>query len=239
MSGADRAFRAATGEDARRIPVRVAEVQEEALFTVQAHDEPVAMSFPHLVLREAIALLALSLVLVVLSLLFDAPLEEIANAEVTPNPAKAPWYFLGLQELLHYYPPFVAGVLLPTLVVIALAIIPYFHVNLGREALWTEPRPARALGLLVASAMVAAVFELTAQHTVWPIMLPTLAVGLLMALPGFLGARGRLLSWLAGRSLPFFVFLWFLLVTVVLTVIGVLFRGPGWSYTLPWRDGIF
>ena len=60
-----------------------------------------------------------------------------------------------------------------------------------------------------------------------------------MALPGLLGSETGFLRWLARRSLPFYVFIWFLAVSVALTVIGVLFRGPGWSFTLPWRDGIY
>ena len=126
-------------------PVRVAEVQEDERFAVRQEEEPTVMSFPHLVLREAIALLGMSLFLVVLSLVADAPLEEIANSSRTPNPAKAPWYFLGLQELLHYYPPFVAGVLLPGIVVMALVQIPYFDVNLKRTAFWTfSPRSRKS-----------------------------------------------------------------------------------------------
>jgi menaquinol-cytochrome c reductase cytochrome b/c subunit len=226
-------------EDARKIPVRVAEIQEDERFAVRQDDEPTVMSFPHLVLREAIALLSMLLFLVLLSLFADAPLEEIANSAKTPNPAKAPWYFLGLQELLHYYPPFVAGVLLPGIVVMALVQIPYFEVNLKREALWTKPRPAHATLILVIALAVAFIFNVAAQHTVWPIVVPTLVVGGMMALPGYLGAKGRVLSWLSSRSLPFYVFFWFLSVAVVLTVIGTLFRGPGWAFTLPWREGIY
>jgi len=239
VSAADRTFEPVAADDARKVPVRVAVVQEEARFAVEAHDEPKAMTVPHLLVREGIAMLALSLGLVLLSLVFDAPLEEIANPDETPNPAKAPWYFLGLQELLHYYPPFVAGVLLPTLVIVCLVVIPYFDVNLRREAFWTEPRRGRALVVLAVTAGACVFLELTAQHTVWAMIVPTAVVGVLMALPGLLGARGRFLRWLARRSLPFYVFGWFLVVTVVLTVIGTLFRGPGWSFTLPWRDGIY
>ncbi len=83
------------------------------------------MAYPHLLLREAIAFQVLTIVLVVIGLFWDAPLEQLANPLVTPNPAKAPWYFLGLQELLHYFPPLVAGILIPTLVVVALIVIPY------------------------------------------------------------------------------------------------------------------
>jgi len=226
-------------DDARKVPVRVALVQDESRFTVEADSEPKAMAMPHLFLREAIALLSLSLALVLLSLGVDAPLEEIANPGETPNPAKAPWYFLGLQELLHYYPPFVAGVLLPTLVVMALVVIPYFDLNLKRRALWAEPEPRRVLLTIVGTALLSAVFAFTSKYPVWPMIIPTVFIGALIALPGILGARGAILSWLARRSLPFFVFTWFLIVSVVLTVIGTLFRGPGWSLTLPWRDGVY
>jgi len=226
-------------EDARRVPVRLAEVQSEVRFAVEDHDEPKAMTMPHLVVREAIAFLALSLGLVLLSLVFDAPLEELANPDVTPNPAKAPWYFLGLQELLHYYPPFVAGVLLPTLLIVALAAIPYFNVNLERRALWVDPRPLRGVVILLVTAGLVGLLLVTAKYVVWPLIVPTVLCGAAMALPGFVGVRGGTTRWLARRSVPFWIFLWFLIVAVVLTVIGTLFRGPGWSFTLPWRDGIY
>ena len=75
--------------------------------------------------------------LVLFSLLFSAPLEGIADPTHTPNPAKAPWYFLGLQELLHYFPPVVAGVLVPSLLIIALIVIPYFNINIEANGLVT------------------------------------------------------------------------------------------------------
>jgi hypothetical protein len=217
----------------------VALVQEDERFAVEARDEPKARTVPHLFVREGVALLALTLVLALLSLIFDAPLEEIANPDETPNPSKAPWYFLGLQELLHYYPPFVAGVLLPTLVILSLIVIPYFDINLRRRAFWTEPQPARAVRVLVVTAVLCLFFAFTAEHPVWPIIVPTIFIGGLIALPGLLGAKNGVLRWLAARSFPFYVFSWFLITAVVLTVIGTLFRGPGWSFTLPWRDGIY
>jgi quinol-cytochrome oxidoreductase complex cytochrome b subunit len=98
----------------------------------------------------------------------------MANPLKTPNPAKAPWYFLGLQELLHYYPPIVSGVLLPGLVVLALVVIPYFDVNLQRRPFWnpTATRSARLAKLAGLAAVVAAlslVFLFTGSHPVWPI----------------------------------------------------------------------
>jgi quinol---cytochrome c reductase cytochrome c subunit, bacillus type len=239
MSPTGRIYEPVTEDDARVAPVRLTVLQADEHASVDRIDEPKAMSFPHLVLREGIALVGLSLVLVVISLLFDAPLEEIANPDVTPNPSKAPWYFLGLQELLHYYPPFVAGVLLPGLVVLALFIVPYFDVNIRRKALWEGRAPRRAGMILGGTLALVAFFYLSSPHPVWPLIVPTLAIGVSMALPGLLGTETGFRRWLAHRSLPFFVFLWFLIVSVVLTVIGTLFRGPGWSFTLPWRDGIY
>ena len=89
-------------------------------------------------------LLLVLVVVHVAALLFDAPLEEIADATRTPNPAKAPWYFLGLQELVHYS-ALVGGVLVPGLVVIALLLAPYLDpqprgggVSLSPERRWAR-----------------------------------------------------------------------------------------------------
>ena len=68
----------------------------------------------------------------------------LADPMHTPNPAKAPWYFLGLQELLHYFPPVVAGVLIPGLVVLALIVIPYFNINVEAEGFWLRDRQRAA-----------------------------------------------------------------------------------------------
>jgi hypothetical protein len=81
--------------------------------------------FPHLTFRELIATMAVILVLIWVSMLIDAPLEELANPSKTPNPAKAPWYFVGLQELLVYFDPWVAGVTIPALIIIGLIAIPF------------------------------------------------------------------------------------------------------------------
>jgi hypothetical protein len=211
-------------------PIRVVVVQGDERPAVDADDEPMVMTFPHLLVRELIAFLALSLALIVLSLFADAPLEEIADPTRTPNPAKAPWYFLGLQELLHYYPPFVSGVLLPSLLMVALVVIPYFDVNL-------EQQPMGRGKLAAAWAAIAAlviVFLFTGSEPVWPFIGSLLFVGAVMT-AGVLGKN----RWLHTRSLPFWIFAWFLLSAAVLTIIGVFFRGPGWSFTLPWRDGVF
>jgi hypothetical protein len=227
------------GDDARKEPVRLLVVQEEERPAVDLHEEEVVMTFPHLVVRELIALIALSLVIVAVALLFDAPLEELANARKTPNPAKAPWYFLGLQELLHYYPPLISGVVLPGLVVVALVVVPYFEINLKRAPFWETARASKLVGVSAAIAVATLVFAFTGAHPIWPLIGPTWFVGALWLLPGLLGSERGWLRFLATRSLSFWVFLWFLVSGVVLTAIGVFFRGPGWAFTLPWVDGIY
>ncbi len=85
--------------------------------------------WPHLLAIEFVALLGMLAFLTLLSAFVDAPLLEFANFNEQPNPSKAPWYFLGLQELLSYFDPQVAGVLIPTLGAVGLAIIPYVDKN--------------------------------------------------------------------------------------------------------------
>ncbi|HEX8099733.1 MAG TPA: menaquinol-cytochrome c reductase cytochrome b subunit [Actinomycetota bacterium] len=86
-------------------------------------------TFPHLMIEEFVALLVVSVILVIFSTVVNAPLRELANPNLTPNPSKAPWYFLGLQELLRYFHPQIAGVIIPTLILVGLAAVPYVDRN--------------------------------------------------------------------------------------------------------------
>src|SRR5712691_624445 len=85
--------------------------------------------WPDLVYTELISLILCSVVLIVWSILLKAPLEQPANPANTPNPSKAPWYFLGLQEMLVYFDPWLAGVVLPGLIIAGLIAIPYIDKN--------------------------------------------------------------------------------------------------------------
>jgi len=85
--------------------------------------------WPHLLIEEFIAMAVLFAGMVVFSSLINAPLREVANPNLTPNPSKAPWYFLGLQELLRYFHPLVAGIVIPTFILVGLAATPYIDRN--------------------------------------------------------------------------------------------------------------
>jgi menaquinol-cytochrome c reductase cytochrome b/c subunit len=85
--------------------------------------------WPHLLIEEFVAMFVLSVGLVVFSTFVNAPLRELANANLTPNPSKAPWYFLGLQELLRYFHPMVAGIVIPTFILVGLAAAPFVDRN--------------------------------------------------------------------------------------------------------------
>jgi quinol---cytochrome c reductase cytochrome c subunit, bacillus type len=85
--------------------------------------------FPHLLMEEFVSLLVMSLMLIIFSAFVNAPLRELANYNLTPNPSKAPWYFLGLQELLRYLHPMIAGVIIPTLILVGLAAVPFVDRN--------------------------------------------------------------------------------------------------------------
>jgi len=222
--------------DARKSPVRVAFVTRRTSPQVKAQDDDYVMTFPEALFRGTVAVEVLALVLVALALLWDAPLEELANPLQTPNPAKAPWYFLGLQELLHYFPPVVAGVLIPALVVLALIAIPYFHINIADEPLWLRNRSQRLRTLSIVT-VVFSIF-LIFFH-VYAALIPTLLVaGLMFFSAGTSPSPGRFRLWVSVKPLSFWIMSWFLLQAAVLTLIGTFFRGPGWSLVTPWSGQI-
>jgi menaquinol-cytochrome c reductase cytochrome b/c subunit len=134
-------------------------------------------TWPHLLIGEFIACLACSAFLLVFSAIVNAPFLAAANFNFTPNPSKAPWYFLGLQELLTMFHPMVAGVTIPGIGIFGLMLAPYIDKNPSQKP---EDRK--------------------------------FAISLFTA---------------------FFMF-W-----AVLVIIGTLFRGPGFNFTFPWRDGVF
>lgn len=203
-----------------------------ARFETEKEPEKLVMSFPHLIIREVICFLVVVIILSVMALLFNAPLEELADPQHTPNPAKAPWYFLGLQELLHSFPPVVAGVLIPLLVVIALVIIPYFDINVKREGLWIHnPRTT----FLIFSGVVFILSLVCLLYDAFSIVVPSLLLYGCAILPYYVKREKGWIYWLSRRSLAEWVMAWFVIVAIVLIVIGTFFRGPGWSWVWPWE----
>jgi hypothetical protein len=218
--------------DSRQTPVRIAFVTRRTSPQVKERVDPVVMTYPEGILRVIVAVEVLAIVLVVISLLFDAPLEELADPMHTPNPAKAPWYFLGLQELLHYFPPVVAGVIIPGLVIAALVVIPYFNINVEAEGIWTKNRSKRLRifgGVVIVFSAVMLLFQ------VYAVLVPTLLIAGMMLLAAQ-PTDGRFRRWLAAKPVSFWVMTWFLVQASVLTIIGTHFRGPGWSWVWPWRS---
>jgi len=133
--------------------------------------------WPHLLVVEFVAALVLTAFLLLFSIFVNAPLQTLANVNRTPNPSKAPWYFLGLQELLTMFHPMVAGVTIPGVGLFALILAPYTDRNPSNKP----------------------------EDRKFAIALMTM-----------------------------FIMFW-----AVLVIIGVFFRGPGFNFTFPWREGLF
>jgi hypothetical protein len=228
-------FVAGFDSNVKKTPVRIAFLTRRTSPQVKVTDEETVMTHPEGFLRIATAVQVLAIVLVWISLLWDAPLEGLADPMHTPNPAKAPWYFLGLQELLHYFPPVVAGVLIPGLVVFALIIVPYFNVNIESEGLFLRDRRRK---LAIVTAIILAFCVFLAVFEVFVALVPTLIVAAFLALAAYTDPRGAagFRRWLAAKPLSFWIMSWFLFELIVLTAVGTFFRGPGWSWVLPWSS---
>jgi menaquinol-cytochrome c reductase cytochrome b/c subunit len=224
-------YKAEETTDAQKVSRRIAFIKNRDSAKVEKEEADMVMTIPNLVIKEIIAFEVMMIVLSVISLLFNAPLEWIANPEHTPNPAKAPWYFLGLQELLHYFPPVVAGVLLPALAVIALIVIPYFKINVKREPLWKN-NAQRKIIIFSLFIIVFAVFLIAFK--VFAILIPSIIIYTLMLIPYFSKKNSGIVAWIRVHSISWWIMTWFVVIVVVLTTIGTFFRGPEWSWTWPW-----
>ena len=199
------------------------------------HRQPagkLVMAFPNLIIREVICFQLLLIGLIVVSLLFDAPLEEMANPQVTPNPAKAPWYFLGLQELLHYFPPVVAGVLIPLAVLAALVVLPYHRLNVERRPMWEGDVRRRFRILTLVAVLIIVVCSVYHAHA---ISIPTVILYCCASLPFVYRRDMPFLAWIRQRPVGDWIMTWFVIVSTVLILIGTYFRGPGWSWIWPWE----
>ncbi|MCW8985535.1 MAG: cytochrome b N-terminal domain-containing protein [Thermoanaerobaculales bacterium] len=200
-------------------------------------------TLPELLMRELAAALALIAFVVVVSVFIDAPLGAPANPGMSTNPAKAPWYFVGFQELQLHFHPLIAVVVIPALVALALFIIPYLRYPREQFGLWFLSDIGRR------TAVVAAVVGLCVTPVL--ILLDELVLQPGAGLPSLVG-RGLVPLVVLGAVVFGFravlikrfgaskgevvqaVFVLFLAAFVVLTVTGVWFRGPGMALAWPW-----
>ncbi|HLC04146.1 MAG TPA: hypothetical protein VJK02_14000 [Anaerolineales bacterium] len=213
--------------------------------------EGTVFSFPILALVELLLGLGSTLVVILLSILRNAPLEELANPAVTTNPAKAPWYFVGLQEMLEHMHPTLAGVIIPTILVMFLVVLPYLDQDRALAGIWfASPRGRRiaaATALYTAIAIPALIvldnaFNLRealrgiAPDVVAQWLVPAVVLALIVAAPAVvlrLAARRTAVP-ASRRELLLALFTVMLVSAIALTVSGLLFRGPGFRLYWPW-----
>jgi quinol-cytochrome oxidoreductase complex cytochrome b subunit len=158
--------RRTTEIDKQRVPMAakpyrlLALVKQDAVVRVQKEPDDTVLTWPHLLTIEFFAAAMISIFLLFMGLFINAPLEELANGNVTPAVAKAPWYFVGLQELLAYFHPTVAGVLAPTVILVGAALVPY--VDRGPRGDGGSPRPSdRKVGVLLFTMVAGAGLVIT------------------------------------------------------------------------------
>lgn len=202
---------------------------------------------PHLLLRETALGLAVVALIVVAAVLFEAPLGMPANPGMSPNPAKAPWYFQGFQELqIHLHPAF-AVFIIPLAATLALLLIPYLRYDADQAGAWfASPRGKRTaiLSAVIAAAVTVAwvlLDEYVFDPAAWfPGLPPILSNGLIpfaVLVAGLAGYTGYLRkhrsTTIAETVQAVFVLLFVSL--IVLTAVGVWFRGKGMALAWPWN----
>ena len=152
--------------DKQRVPMAakpyrlLALVKQDAVVRVQKEPDDTVMTWPHLLSIEFFAAAMMSIFLILMGVFVNAPLEELANGNVTPAVAKAPWYFVGLQELLAYFHPTVAGVLAPAVILVGAALVPF--IDRGPKGDGGSPRPSdRKTGVMLFTIIMAAGMAIT------------------------------------------------------------------------------
>ena len=203
-------------------------------------------AFPVVLLWEIVLLLGVTLAIFIFSLFKQAPLETIANPLITTDPAKAPWHFVGLQELLEHMHPLVAGVIIPGLLVLFLATIPYLDNARANAGVWfSSARGKRIVGwtalyaLIVVPAYIALdnAFSLRellrAVAPVWVAqgLLPAGIIAVLVTLPALVLWRLRADT----REFMLALFTMMFVSAIIFTLTGFLLRGPGFKMYWPWQ----
>ncbi len=203
-------------------------------------------TIPNLVLRELVVALVLIAFILVLSVLLNAPLEDRANPGMSPNPAKAPWYFIGIQELLLHFHPLFAVFIIPIFVTSFLFLLPYLKYDSDMTGFWFISQKGRRMGIV--SAVTALVItpagiifdEFFMDLTTWlPWASPAVSNGLLpvtivlAAVIGFYFLIKRKYSASNNEAIQA-LFILLLISFVILTVTGIWFRGEGMALGWPW-----
>ena len=149
-------------------------IVEGESFSVEQGPDDTLQSWPHLMLRELLLLLVVLVAVLGVSLVYNAPLEEAANALHSTNPAKAPWYFVGIQELVSYS-AFLGGIVAPALIVLSLLLLPYLDRNPKGTGVWFSRDRRFATGLFTLFVIAMVVLILIGQFLRgpnWSLYLP-------------------------------------------------------------------
>ena len=125
----------------------LAVVKKEAVMTPTKEPSTIVHVWPHLLMIEFLCAMVFTISLFITSAFINAPLEELANGEVTPNPAKAPWYFLNLQEILLHMDTALAGIIVPGVALGMIALIPYVDLGPGQMGRWFTSQRGKAVNL--------------------------------------------------------------------------------------------
>ncbi len=223
----------------------MAVIRERTPATDQAI-ENTSPSWPRLFRAEAALTVVVLLITVVLSIWLDAPLKELANPDVPENPAKAPWYFLGLQELVSYS-AFMGGMVIPGIVVVGLALIPYLDREEEEVGIWFSGQRGRRIavasavyGVLLSVGILAFTVKFkwlgewdwvrNLVGEVPPIVITFFNPGTLFVLAAAAWSIGLLRATNSTRMAAIGLFTCFLVCFLILTYFATFLRGPNWDF---------
>jgi hypothetical protein len=208
--------------------------------------ENTIFAFPIVALIELLLSIGVTVVLLFMSFLINAPLEEIANPNVTTDPAKAPWYFMGLQEMLEHGHPTLMAVIFPTIMVLFILAIPYLDNSREGAGRWfTSERGKRVTGYTALYALIIMPLYILLDNA-FPLreilrgVVPDFIVQMLI--PGVIMALIVLLPLIIlqryhpnAREVMICMFTLLIVSAVIFTLTGFLLRGPGFELYLPWN----